>query len=155
MSPPKTVKDVRRFLDCCHYYRQCLNAYAETSAPLVELMRNNQPFEWTDLHQKAFNDLKQLLISSHVMTAPDTSKTYKLYTDASDYAVGAILDQVADNGVEKVIQYVSHLFSSTQRKWATIEKECYSVIFSIIKLRPYLYGATFEVLTDHKPLQRK
>ena len=67
-------------------------------------MRKNQPSEWTDRHQKAFNDLKQLLISSHVMTAPDTSKPYTLYTDACDYAVGTILVKVADNGVEKVIQ---------------------------------------------------
>ena len=152
MSPPKTVSDVRRFLGCCGYYRQCLNSYAETSAPLVELTRKHQRFEWTDRHQKAFDDLKRLLISSHVMTAPDTSKPYKLYTDACDYAIGAILVQVADDGVEKVIQYVSHILSPTQRNWPCIERECYSVIFSITKLRPYLYGASFEVLTDHKPL---
>ena len=92
-------------------------------------------------------------MSSHVMTPPDTSKPYKLYTDACDYAVGVILVQVSDNGVEKVIQFVSYVLSPTQRRWATIEKECYSVLFAIMRLRAYLYGADFVVYTNHKPLK--
>ena len=57
-----------------------------------------------------------------------------------------------DKGVEKVIQYVSHVLSATQRRWATIEREAYAVVYSIKKLRHYLYGSQFTVLTDHKPL---
>ena len=60
--------------------------------------------------------------------------------------------QDSDNGVEKVIQYVSHTLSTTQRKWATIEKEVYAVVYCINKLKPYLYGVQFNVYTDHKPL---
>ena len=54
--------------------------------------------------------------------------------------------------IEKVIQYVSHTLSPTQRKWATIKKEAFAVVFSILKLCPYLYGSQFNVYTDHKPL---
>ena len=79
------------------------------------------------------------------MAPPRSDKPYKLYTDACDYAIGAIL-------VERVIQYISHSLSSTQRKWATIEKEEYTVVYAIEKLRPYLYGLKFTVYTDHKPL---
>ena len=107
MSPPNSVKDVRRFLGMCSYFRGCLRGHAEKSVPLVELTRKHERFEWTDRRQKAFDDLKQLLVSSHVMTAPDTSKPYKLYTDASGYAIGAILVQDDDKGVERVIQYIS------------------------------------------------
>ena len=45
------------------------------------------------------------------MTAPKMGKPYTLYTDACDYAVGGILVQDDDKGVEKVIQYVSHALS--------------------------------------------
>ena len=107
---------------------------------------------WGPSQSEAFEKLKQLLTSSHVMTAPRTDRPYKLYTDACDYAVGAVLVQVDDSGTERVIQYVSHSLSSVQRRWATIEKEAYAVVYAISKLRPYLYGADFTVYTDHKPL---
>ena len=87
------------------------------------------------------------------MAAPQMDKPIKLYTDACDYAVGGILVQDDDKRVEKVIQYVSHVLSRTQWKWATIEKEAYAVVYCINKLRPYLYGADFVVYTDHKPLK--
>ena len=153
MSPPKNVHDVRRYLGMSGYYRTSLPNYAKVAEPLIDLTRKNVKFHWTDRHQAAFDELKHLLMSSHVMTPPDTSKPYKLYTDACDYAVGAILVQVSDDGVEKVIQYVSHVLSPTQRRWATIEKKCYSVIFAIMRLRAYLYGANFVIYTDHKPLK--
>ena len=99
---------------------------------------------WGSSQSEAFEKLKQLLTSSHVMTAPPTDRPYQLYTGACDYAVGAILVQVDDSGIEGVIQYVSHSLSSVQ-------KESYAVVYAISKLRPYLYGADFTVYTDHKP----
>ena len=107
---------------------------------------------WGPSQSEAFEKLKQLLTSSHVMTAPRTDRPYKLYTDACDYALEAILVRVDDSRIERVIQYVLHSFSSVQRRWATIEKEAYAVVYAISKLRPYLYGAEFTVYTDHKPL---
>ena len=66
--------------------------------------------------------------------------------------MGAILCQTHEDGVEYVVQYVSHQLSKTQRRWATIEKEAYAVVYALQKLRPYLFGAEFVVFTDHKPL---
>ena len=109
-------------------------------------------FKWSIECSQAFDSLKQLLTSSHVMTAPDPNKPYKLYTDACDYAVGGILVQETSEGVEKVIEYISHALSETQRRWPVIEKEAYAVVYAIEKLRPYLCGAQFTVYTDHKPL---
>ena len=87
------------------------------------------------------------------MAAPNPHKPYRLYTDACHYAVGGILVQESDEGVEKVVQYISHILSPTQRNYPVIEKEAYAVIYSILKLRPYLYGSKFTVFTDHKPLR--
>ena len=83
---------------------------------------------------------------------PRIDLPYKLYTDASDSCVGAILCQTHEDGLEYVVQYVSHQLSTTQRRWATIEKEAYAIVYALQKLRPYLYGANFVVYTDHKPL---
>ena len=153
LKPPKTVNEVRSFLGMTGYYRSCVPDYAKTAEPLVSLTRKHIRFDWNDERQRAFDTLKELLTSSHVMTAPDTTKPYKLYTDACDYAVGGILVQKAEDGTEKVVQYISHALSGTQRRWAVIEKEAYAVVYAIKKLRPYLYGARFTVYTDHKPLK--
>ena len=153
LQAPKSLNEVRSFLGMTGYYRQCMPNYAKVAEPLVCLTRKNVRFEWNEEREQAFEKLKLLLTSSHVMTAPDVRKPYKLYTDAWDYAVGAILIQTDEEGTEKVIQYVSHALSTTQRRWATIEKEAYAVVYAIHKLRPYLQGAEFVVYTDHKPLK--
>ena len=152
LKPPTTVKEVRSMLGMCNYYRNSLPNYATVAEPLIALTRQNVRFSWDDDKQAAFDELKRLLTSSHVMAAPDMNRPYRLYTDACDYAIGGILVQESDDGVEKVIQYVSHTLSNTQRKWATIEKEAYAVVFCIEKLRAYLFGSQFHVYTDHKPL---
>ena len=77
---------------------------------------------------------------------------YTLYTDASDLCISAILCQTHEDGKEYVVQYISHQLSATQRRWATIEKEAYAVVYALQKLRAYLYGAQFVVYTYHKPL---
>ena len=80
------------------------------------------------------------------MAYPNTNKPYKLYTDACDYAIGAILVQDDDEGVERVIHYVSHQLSELQKKWATIEKEAYAVIYALQKLRNFYGGPTLQYL---------
>ena len=122
MAPPECVKDVRRFLGMTSYYRTCLPGYAAVCEPLIALMRKHVRFEWTDIRQKAFEELKRLLVSSHVMAAPHPHKPYRLYTDACHYVVGGILVQELDDGVEKVVPYISHILSPTQRNYPVIEK---------------------------------
>ena len=79
------------------------------------------------------------------------SRPFKLYTDASLHAVGAILTQDFDEG-ERVIQYISKKLSPGQQKWPAIEREAYAIVSSINKLRHFLLGSHFTVYTDHKPL---
>ena len=152
LPPPRNVKEIRSFLGMTGFYRQCLQNYAAVAEPLEALKRKHSTLSWGPSQQHAFDTLKELLVSSSVMAAPQTDKPYKLFTDACDYAIGAILVQEDNAGLERVIQYISHSLSSTQRKWATIEKEAYTVVYAVNKLRPYLYGAQFTVYTDHKPL---
>ena len=152
MPPPRTVKQVRSFLGMTGYYRQCIPGYASLAEPLNELTKKRSRFHWSSQCQSAFEGLKKALISDSVVRYPRIDLPYRLYTDASDSCVGAILCQTHEDGVEYVVQYVSHQLSTTQRRWATIEKEAYAVVYALQKLRPYLYGADFVVYTDHKPL---
>ena len=153
LPTPTNIKQVRCFLGMTGYYRDLIPRYADIAEPLVNLTRKHVRFQWQAQQEEAFNALKRSLISRRIMAAPRLDRPFKLYTDASDVAVGAILVQDDDKGVERVIQYVSHALSPVQRRWACIEREAYAIIYAIEKLRPYLYGAKFLILTDHKPLR--
>jgi hypothetical protein len=118
----------------------------------VALTRKRVPFVWATAQQTAFDSLKTMLLGESVMAFPRTDQPYILYTDASDFACGAILCQLDDTGLERVIQYVSHQLAGAQLRWATIEKEAYAVVYALKKLRPYLLGSQFCIYTDHKPL---
>ena len=90
------------------------------------------------------------------MTPYNPNVPYRLYTDACHYgvhyAVGGILLQESYDGVEKVVQYISHILSPTQRNFPVIEKEAYSVLYALTKLLPYVCGAKVAVFTDHNPV---
>ena len=77
------------------------------------------------------------------MAHPNIQKPFKLYTDASDVAVGAILVQLDDKQVERPVHYVSRCFRGSEKAWSTIEKEAYAIVYALTKLRPFLYGAKF------------
>ena len=153
LPTPKNVKDVQSFLGMAGYYRQCVPQFAKVASPLVKLTRKYVGFSWGKEQQEAFEILKTLLVSSRVMAHPNTHKPYKLYTDACEYAVGAILVQEDDEGVACPIQYLSTQLAGAQLRWATIEKEAYAVVYALTKLRPYVYGSEFIIYTDHKPLK--
>ncbi len=136
------------------YYHQCIPGYAHIAAPLTAMTHKNAVFEWGPRQQEAFLQLKQTLCSnSVVLHHPDPSKPYILHTDVSDFAVSAILTQEDDTGLDQPMQYVSRTLSSSQRKWATIVKEAYAIIYVLGRLRPYLQSARFVIYTDHKPLK--
>ena len=153
LQAPRSVKEIRSFLGMTGYYRTSIPQYAKIAEPIVRLTRKYQRFEWDNEQQNAFETLKEMLCSNQMMAYPNLQKPYKLHTDACDYAVGGILVQEDDEGVERVIQYVSHQLNGSQLKWATIEKEAFGVVYCLTKLRPYLWGADFTVFTDHKPLK--
>ena len=152
MEPPTTVKGVQSFMGMVNYYRQFIPNMAEISAPLTNLTKKYVRFEWTLECQEAFEQLKQALTQAPVLAHPDLSKPYILYTDASATAVGGILVQEQE-GTERVIAYVSHKFTGAAQNWSAIEKEAYAVLYSLKKFHCYLYGAKFEIHTDHKPLK--
>ena len=152
MPAPTDVSGVRSFLGMTGYYRSLVRGYAELAEPLHALTRTRRAWKWGLEENRAFDALKNALTTSPVLAYPKTDQGYILYTDACDYAVGAILCQDDENGLERPLHYLSHQLNETQRRWATIEKEAYAVVYALKKLRPYLLGSEFVVYTDHKPL---
>jgi hypothetical protein len=95
--PRRNVHDVCSFLGLCGYYCRYVKNFAKIAAPLHELTAGNvtkcQSVPWLPLHEAVFVLLKQALVLAPVLLTPDQTKPYRIETDASDYAVGAVLLQ--------------------------------------------------------------
>lgn len=153
LARPKTKKDVRSALGLFGYYREYIPNFAELALPLTELTAKkvSNVVPWTDAAEKAFQDLKDALSAAVSLATPDPSKPYWLHTDASNRAVGACLSQITQ-GREVPISFASYKLSSTQQRWATIEKEAFAIVWALKRFDNWLFGAEVFVVSDHNPL---
>ncbi len=103
--------------------------------------------------EKAFQKLKDKLISNPILGKPLLDKAFIVSTDASAVAVGAVLAQKDEEGPEYVVQYASRALKGAELNYGITEKECLAVRWAIAKFRAYLFGVLFTVRTDHKALK--
>jgi hypothetical protein len=107
--------------------------------------------EWTPEAQKAFQKIKDALVSAPVLSSPNFSKLFVIQTDASDTGLGAVLMQELD-GDERVIAYASRSLTKAERNYSVTERECLAVLFALEKFRPYVVNTHFTIVTDHYSL---
>lgn len=150
---PRNVREVRRVVGLASWYRRFVPQFSTVVAPLTSLLKKNTIFKWTENCEEALQKIKRHLISAPVLSCPDFDLPFTIQTDASDYGLGAVLTQVHPDGSEKVICYLSRSLHKNERKFSTTEKECLAVLFAIEKLRPYIEGTRFTVITDHYSLK--
>ena len=149
--PPQNITEIRRFIGTASWYRRFVPNFSSIIAPVTRLTRKNIKWEWTAECQQSFNQIKEALVTAPVLTCPDFNRPFVLQTDASHYGLGAILTQQFDEG-EKVICYLSRSLTRQEMKLTVTEKECLAVIWSVEKLRHFLEGVHFKVITDHHSL---
>ena len=116
------------------FYARFIPTYSSIAAPLHALKRKGVAFVWEGEHQRAFDLQKQALCEAPVLQIPDFRKDFVLVTDASDFAVSAILHQRVNGGLAP-ISYYSRLLTAPERKYSTYEKECLAVLFGCEKGR--------------------
>lgn len=151
---PQTKRELMRFLGMAGYYRSfCLN-FSSVVAPLTDLLQAKAKFVWTPKCESTFENVKRLLTSSPVLTAPRLDKPFKLQVDASQVGAGAVLLQADESGINRPISYFSRKFNSYQTNYSTIEKEALALIWSLQHFEVYVSCGTMPtvVYTDHNPL---
>ena len=149
---PRDVKELRTFLGLSNYYRRYIKGYSETAEPLHQLTRKTaKGFHWNFQCQQAFDVLKAHLVNPPILAYPQFDASFKLQTDASNVAIGAVLSQEQD-GSERVIAYWSRQLQKAERNYSVIEREALAAVAAIREFYPYLYGFHFKLVTDHNPL---
>lgn len=149
---PKNQKEVTSFIQTCSWYRRFIPQFAAVSKPLTELLKKNSRWEWTPTREETFNKLKELLTTPPVLRQADPTLPFVLRTDASKYALGAVLAQ-GTGPEERPIEYASRLLSPAERNYTTTEREALGVVWSLGKFRGYIDGNHVTLLTDHQPLK--
>ncbi|XP_073290986.1 uncharacterized protein [Primulina huaijiensis] len=110
--PPTSIKGVRSFLGYSGFYRRFIKDFSKISKPLSSLLMKDVSFDFNSNCLRAYEDLKERLVTAPVLVAPDWNIPFEVMCDASDTAVGAVLGQrqnkIKDKkGVENVV--VDHL----------------------------------------------
>ena len=118
---PKDIKELQSFLGLTNFYRKFIGKYFFKAKPLFDLLKKESTFHFGEEQKKAFDSLKNSIIKKTLLTLPDFDKSFILTTDASGFAIGAILEQHHDNG-KKIIAFASRTLLDAERRYSTIEE---------------------------------
>ena len=124
-SSPTTLIELRSFLGLANFYRRFVLGFSHITWPLSPATKGGEKekFFWSESQQKAFTELKHCLYSTPMLTLPDLQQPFEIETDASDYAIGAVLTQHGPP-----VAYNSEKLSDTVWKYPTYDKEMYSIV---------------------------
>ena len=147
---PSNIAEVRTFCGLASYYRTFVCNFAAIARPLHSLTKRGAVFEWTSECEHAFQQLKQALTSAPILVAPCDGQ-YVLDTDASDTALGAVLQQ-EQGGKLHVIGYASRTLTPAEARYCITRRELLGVVFGLKKYRQHLLGRSIIVRTDHAAL---
>ena len=151
---PSKVKDAYLFLGFANFYWQIIPNYSIIAYSLINLTKKNLPWNLTPSQQLTFDSLKHLFLSEPVLYIPDFSSLFAIATDASKYALGAILLQTDSNGEWHPCSYLSQSFSPVKHNYDIYDYELLAVIPALKTWQHYLHGSPFpiQVFTNHKNL---
>lgn len=144
---PTTAKEVRSFLGFAGWHRKFIKQFGEMSAPLVNLTKKSVPFNWTQEHDQAFQNIKSSLINASVLYNPDYTLPFHVDSTSSSVGTSAILYQMIDKE-KHIIAYMSSKLNELQQKYHPIERECLALIIALEKFRHYIEGNKIIVTTD-------
>ncbi|GBG88984.1 hypothetical protein CBR_g48594 [Chara braunii] len=149
---PQTVRDVRSFLGLASYYRKFVRNFSAVAAPLTNLTKKDTPFLWSLHCQLTFARLNQALTRAPVLKLPDPTLPFVLTTDASQYGIGAVLQQDDGNGLRPV-EFMSKKIKTQKLQDSTYEKELNALVSALKYWKHFLMGWHFKIFSAHSTLQ--
>lgn len=149
---PTNEKQVKSFfLGLSEYYRRFVLGYGQIAKPLTSLLKKYVIFNWTDLCQEAFDELKKSLTTEPLLQHPDFTRKFNLTCDASNYVIGCVLSQ-GPIGADPPKAYASRALNHAEINYNTTKKELCVIVWGVKQFRPYLFGQKFNIVTDHRAL---
>ena len=148
-QPPTNEKELKEFLGAVTFYGRFLKNLSATARPLHDLLKKKSEWKWGKEQEDSFQAIRKQLASAPVMAHFDASLETKVITDASPTGLGAVLVQGKE---EKPVMYISRSLTDHERNYSQIEREGLGVVWALQRLKQFLYGRKFKIVTDNKPL---
>ena len=145
---PQNVKNVEGFLGGINYYSKYIPNMASIANPLYRLLKNDQPWAWSDIHTQAFDTLKMKLTTAPVLINYDPKLPLKLACDATSFGLGAVLSHVLPDKSEHPIAFSSRTLNANEKNYTQLDKEWVSIIIGLKKYHQYLFGRIFRLTTE-------
>ncbi|KAL2634749.1 hypothetical protein R1flu_006228 [Riccia fluitans] len=146
------LKGVQRFIGAVGYYRRFIRDFAHIALSLFGLLQTDQTFEWSEDCQVAFDLLHSALVSSPILVVPDWNKPFHVHTDASAFAIGAILAQRGKGDRDHPIAYISKKLIPVERNYTSTEWETLAIIWAASKFDHHLKANKVKFITDHRAI---
>src|SRR6202045_4284373 len=149
------VKDIQSFLGFANFYHHFVHGYSDIITLMTRLTQKNTPWLWSDNCQYAFDSLKSAFSSTPILSHFIPGAPLIVETDASDYAVTAILSTVTHDGEVHPIAFHSRTLGISKLNYDTHDKELLAIFEAFTAWRHYLKGSEtpVDVVTDHKNLE--
>ena len=149
---PTNIHDLRAFLGLANYYRRFVLNYSKLALPLTRMLKKGAVIAMGEAELDAFEAIKEALMTAPVLAVADPKLGYRIVTDASDFAIGAILLQ--DQGKDwQPIAYESRKLQPAELRRNVYEKEMLAVLHALKTWRCYVEGRPVELVTDHESLK--
>lgn len=149
---PNSVEEVRSFLGLVNYVGKFIPNLATTSEPLRQLTKKDTVFEWGPSQQKAFDQLKPNLTAHSTLGYYNVRDRTQVIADASPVGLGAVLIQFKGSD-PRIISYANRSLTAPERNYAQTEKEALALVWAVERYHYFLFGRSFELVTDHKALE--
>src|SRR5277367_4541788 len=151
---PESVHDIQIFLGFANFYRRFIRGYSRTIAAITKLLKKGVKFHWGTAAEKAFQDLKRAFSTAPILRHFDPSKPLIPETDASDFAMGAVISQRGDDGKLYPIMFMSRKFIDAELNYEIYDKEMLAIVEAMDRHRHYFegLGQKTTVYSDHKNL---
>jgi len=152
---PKCVKDVQKFLGLVNYYRQFIEGFTSIARPLHDMVKKDKKWNWMEEQEKVFNKLKERFTKELVLAAPDLDKKMRIEVDTSDYATGGVLSMECEDGLWRLVAFLSKSLNEMERNYKIYDKKMLAIIRELESWRYLLERAQskFEIWTDYKNLE--
>ena len=145
--------ELKKFLGMVGFLREYIRNMSARTLHLRSLLKKGVRFQWDEVHEAEFNDLKQAITSPDILLShPRFDLEFEIHTDASRIGMGAMLAQNI-NGKLRQIRYVSKAFTETESRWKIQQQELYAIKFAFESFRPYVIDKRIKIITDNANLQ--
>jgi hypothetical protein len=119
---------------------------------MCKLLKKDEEFLWIKACAKSWEWMKASMTCLLVLIVPDWKLEFDVHTNASNFALGAMLSQNLDKTINRPIYYVDRLMNSVKKNYTTIKKEILAMIYVVKKFKHYLLRNTFTLFVDHQAL---